>query len=99
MKDPWRKKPIIIAVVFALVLVGFIFLFSKVYMRRAEIWNKQLVDLTYTYDYAVILMPDGSIVKGKVQSWIDFEDGDQIQVRIDGKTYLTHSMNVVLISN
>ena len=29
----------------------------------------------------------------------DFEDGDQLQIRIDGKTYLVHSSNVVLISN
>ena len=38
------------------------------------------------------------IVEGKVASWTDFEDGDQIQVKIDGKTYLVHSANIVLIS-
>lgn len=60
--------------------------------------NKQMVDLTYSYEYAIIGLPNGETVEGKVSSWTDFEDGDQIQVRIDGKTYLVHSSNVVLIS-
>ena len=61
--------------------------------------NKQMVDLTYSYERAIIKLPNGEIVEGKVTSWTDFEDGDQIQVRIDGKTYLVHSSNVVLISD
>ena len=60
--------------------------------------NKQMVDLTYSYEYAIIGLPNGETVEGKVSSWTDFEDGDQIQVKIDGKTYLFHSSNVVLIS-
>ena len=61
--------------------------------------NKQLVALTYSYEYAIIGLPNGETVEGKVSSWADFEDGDQLQIRIDGKTYLVHSSNVVLISN
>ena len=61
--------------------------------------NKQMVDLTYSYEYAIIGLPNGEVVEGKVSSWTDFEDGDQIQVRIDGKTYLVHSSNVALISD
>lgn len=61
--------------------------------------NKQMVDLTYSYEYAIIGLPNGQVVEGKVSSWTDFEDGDQIQVKIDGKTYLVHSSNIVLISN
>lgn len=61
--------------------------------------NKQLVDLTYSYDYAIIGLPNGETVEGKVSSWTDFEDGDQLQVKIDGKTYLVHSSNVVLIAD
>lgn len=60
--------------------------------------NQQLIDTTYTYDRAIISLPNGEIVEGKVTSWTDFEDGDQIQVKIDGKTYLVHSANIVLIS-
>lgn len=61
--------------------------------------NKQMVDLTYSYEYAIIALPNGEVVEGRVSSWTDFEDGDQIQVKIDGKTYLVHSSNVVLISD
>jgi len=61
--------------------------------------NKQMVDLTYSYERAVLALPNGEIVEGKVSSWTDFEDGDQIQVRIEGKTYLVHSSNIVLISD
>ena len=60
--------------------------------------NKQMVDLTYSYEYAIIGLPNGQVVEGRVSSWTDYEDGDQLQVKIDGKTYLVHSSNVVLIS-
>ena len=40
--------------------------------------NKQLVDTTYSYDTAVISLPDGTTVRGKVESWKDYGDGDQI---------------------
>lgn len=60
--------------------------------------NKQLVDMTYSYDRAIISLPNGEVVDGKVSSWTDFDDGDQIQVKINGKSYLVHSSNVVLIA-
>lgn len=60
--------------------------------------NKQVVDITYSYNYAIIGLPNGEVIEGKVQSWTDFEDGDQIQVTIDGKQYLVHSSNIALIS-
>lgn len=61
--------------------------------------NKQMLDLTYSYEYAIIALPNGEVVEGKVSSWTDYEDGDQLQIKIAGKTYLVHSSNVVLISN
>lgn len=61
--------------------------------------NKQIVDFTYSYDRVIMQMPDGTIIDGKVQSWTDYKDGDQIQVRVGGKQYLIHSEDVVLISN
>ncbi len=59
--------------------------------------NKQIVDTTYSYDTAVISLPDGTTVRGKVESWKDYGDGDQIQVKVDGDMYLVHSANVALI--
>lgn len=57
--------------------------------------NKQVIDLTYEYSQAQIKMPDGTVIEGKVDSWNDYE-GDQLQVKINGTTYLVHSSNVVL---
>ena len=45
--------------------------------------NKQVIDLTYEYNWAQLKMPDGTIV-------------DQLQVVIDGVTYLVHSSNIVM---
>lgn len=59
--------------------------------------NRQIIDMTYKFDRAIVSMPDGSVISGKVTSWTDYEDGDQIQVVIDGVTYLVHSNNIVLI--
>ena len=61
--------------------------------------NRTVIDTVYTFDRAIIALPDGSYINGEVESWRDFEDGDQLQVTIDGVTYLTHSSNVVLIQD
>lgn len=60
--------------------------------------NKDLWDTNYTFDKAIISMPDGTILEGKVSKWNDYEDGDQIQVMINGSVYLVHSSNIVLIN-
>lgn len=60
--------------------------------------NKQWMDTTFTFDTAIICLPNGEVIEGKVESWTDFDDGDQIQVRVNGKTYLVHSENVALIT-
>lgn len=60
--------------------------------------NSQFIDTTYTFEYAQVAMPDGSFVEGRVESWKDYEASDMMQVKIGGKTYLTHSTNVVLVS-
>ncbi len=58
--------------------------------------NKQVVDLKYNFNKAIIKLPDGTVIQGEVRSWRDYEDGDQIQVNIEGVTYLVHSANCVL---
>lgn len=59
-------------------------------------YNKQILDLDYKFNYAIIFLPDGNRIEGKVSSWNDYEASDMIQVKIDGVTYLTHSSNVIL---
>lgn len=79
-----KKKLLALAVICTLLLTG---------------CNYQMVDTTYKYDRAIISLPNGEVIEGKVDSWMDFEDGDQIQVKIDGKTYLVHSTDIVLIKD
>jgi hypothetical protein len=57
--------------------------------------NRQMIDLNYNFNYAIINTFNGT-VEGKVTSWRDFDDGDQLQVTIDGVTYLTSATNVIL---
>ena len=60
--------------------------------------NRQMIDLTYSYKYAIISLPNGEIVEGKVDSWKDFEDGDQLQITVDDVTYLVHATDAVLLT-
>ena len=59
--------------------------------------NKQIVDTQYQFNYAYINVADMYHVQGEVESWCDYEDSDQIQVKIDGVTYLVHSSDVTLV--
>ena len=60
--------------------------------------NYDMIDTIYTYNYAIIELPNGEIVEGEVQQWCDYEDGDQLQIRIDGVVYLVHSSDCVLMN-
>lgn len=60
--------------------------------------NHTIIDTTYTFRYGIISLPDGTIVEGKVDRWCDYE-GEQLQVTINGQTYLTSSYNCVLMAN
>ena len=56
--------------------------------------NRQMIDLNYSFDKAII---DG-IGEVEVSSWTDYEQSDMIQLTDkNGKTYLTHSSKVILI--
>lgn len=88
------KKKIMIATVLVIVVL---LVAAVAFIINDNFYNRTLIDLTYAYDTAIIRLPDGQIVKGDVESWTDYNDGDQIQVKIDGKVYLVHSANVVLI--
>lgn len=59
--------------------------------------NMNVIDLTYSYNYAYIKLQNGEVIEGPVSSWRDYEDGDQLQVTIDGETYLVHASNCTLV--
>ena len=88
---PKTKVIIIIAVIVAL-LVGALIIYWE-----STHGNRRLIDTKYRFDRAIIQLPGGQVVDGKVSSWLDFDDSDAVQVTIDGKTYLTHYTNVCLI--
>lgn len=77
------------------ILIGCLLL---IMIGLAACGNKQIFDTTYSFERAIVMLPNGDIIEGDVSSWKDYDDGDQIQVVVDGKTYLVHSSNIVLIS-
>lgn len=60
--------------------------------------NKDVLGTTYTFNYATVKLPDGTLVDGEVEAWAREERADTIRVTFsDNKgEYLTHSSNVVL---
>lgn len=67
-------------------------------LALASCGNKAIFDTEYTFDYAMVSFPDGRTEKIEVDTWADYEDGDQIQiVAKDGSVYVFHSVNCVLV--
>ena len=58
--------------------------------------NRQIIDLSWNFTYAYVYCGGVLIAEGKLDSWRDYEESDMIQVKIEGKTYLTHSANVIM---
>ena len=89
------KKKIIIAVIILLVLV----IAACAIYWEATHGNRRLIDTSNRFDRAIIQLPGGEVVEGKISSWLDFSDSDVVQITMDGKTYLTHYSNVCLIND
>ena len=67
-------------------------------MTMAACGNQAVFDTTWSFERAIVFLPNGEKIEGSVNSWTDYDGSDMIQVTIDGKTYLTHSSNVVMVS-
>ena len=87
------KILIIIGVIVALLVAAVVIYWESTH------GNRSLIDTKYRFDRAIIRLPNGEVVDGKVTSWLDYDDSDAVQVTIDGKTYLTHYTNVCLIDD
>lgn len=61
--------------------------------------NKQILDTVYTFDKAIISLPDGTKIEGQVEGWKEYDGSDSIQIKIDGVYYYTHLQNVLLIAD
>lgn len=64
----------------------------------ASCGNKDILGLTYTFEYASVKLPDGTVINGEVKEWAREDKTDSIRVTFkDGKgEYFTHATNVVL---
>ena len=87
------KFIIAVVVICALIIVGLI-----VYWETMH-GNRRLIDTKYRFDRAIISLPNGEVVEGKISSWLDYADSDVVQITLGGKTYLTHYANVCLIDD
>ena len=52
-----------------------------------------------TFTYAYVVLGGQEITRGAITQWRDYENSDVVQVLINGKFYLTHYTNVVLIAD
>lgn len=80
----------------ALILALALLLFAALLFSSC---NRAFMDTAFKFERVVIYLPDGKTIEGKVESWLDFESSDMIQVKVDGKWYMTHSSNVLLITD
>lgn len=79
------------------IVLGILAVCIAVIMLLVTSCNKQIIDLQYSYNYAYIELPNGETVSGRIDSWTDYADGDQLQVTINGNVYLVHSSDCVLV--
>ena len=59
--------------------------------------NHRIIDIKYNYEYAIIELPNGQIIEGKVDSWADSES-DSICITINGIDYYTSTNKATLMS-
>lgn len=80
------KKRILILL--SVVTVGFTCLFSGC--------NKQMVDLNLKFNKAYVKVGN-EWVDLDIKTWTDYEDGEQIQLKLkDGTVMIVHSANCIL---
>ena len=52
-----------------------------------------------TFTGCYVVLGGKEIVRGAVTQWRDYDNSDVVQVLVDGKYYLTHYTNVVLVAD
>jgi len=61
--------------------------------------NRQMFDTTWNFNRVYLIVGDETF-ELEIDSWRDFDGSDMIQFRTtDGRTYLTHSTNIILIQD
>ena len=52
-----------------------------------------------TFTYCYVVLGGQEIVRGAITQWRDYQNSDVVQVLVNGKFYLTHYSNVVMIAD
>lgn len=92
MKKHWKK----ILLISVLVVCLFVFAGCDGHKTGNRITGGKDVQ-TFTNCYVVL--GGKEIVSGAVTQWRDYENSDTVQVLVNGKYYLTHYTNVVLVAD
>ena len=88
-------KKILVCLFVAFVVIGILAGCANVKTGNRIIAGKDV----QTFNYAYVRLGDDTIVQGYVTQWRDYDNCDEVQVLLDGKFYLTHYSNVVLIAD
>ena len=79
------------------IIIAFVILLA---LTLSSCGNLDMIDTHYTYNEAMIKLPDGTSITVNVKQWTDYSDSDMVQITTyDGTVYFTHSSNVVLIGS
>lgn len=82
------KKMLVLILVLALCAIT---------LSACKVGNRQIgFDTTQTFKYAVIQLGNGELIEGKIDTWRDFKDSEEVQITINGITYLTSYENVIM---
>ena len=52
-----------------------------------------------TFTYCFVVLDGQEIARGAITQWRDYDKSDVVQVLVNGKYYLTHYSNVVLVAD
>lgn len=89
----WKKVAALLAVLAVCILI---FAGCEVHKTGNRITGGKDVQ-TFTSCY--IVLGGKEVVRGAITQWRDYENSDTVQVLVNGKYYLTHYTNVVLIAD
>lgn len=88
-------KKIIALVVLCVVLVVALTACEQVKTGNRITFGKDVQTFTYCY----IALGNTKITQGYITQWRDYSNSDVVQVLVDGKYYLTHYSNVIMIAD
>jgi hypothetical protein len=90
------KKPYGDFIFLAFIIVLLITIAVLVFSNLFGLYNKQIFDTSYAFTKAYIIDTDTTI---EIKSLKDYDASDMIQFTdTEGKVYLTHSSNVILMN-